>query len=83
MSTIKRDIEGLSDFFVDRMEELADDRDMDVEKKIKLSAICNKEIRGLASLNIQYKKLVLRSPDVARNEALVLPVGTPAQLESK
>ena len=81
MNKIERNANGLVDFWMTQMETLDERADLDIGDKIKLMATCGKEIRGVIASNIQYKKLVMSSPDIAKNAEIVLPVGTPpAQL---
>ena len=73
---------GMADHFIGYMENVADNDDMDIEKKIKLAGECAKNIRGFMSLEIQNRKLMVRSPDIAKNPGLAMNVGTP-KLEKK
>ena len=73
---IKRNVDGIVDYCLQKVEEIDSRDDMDAEKKAKIGLAYLKEVRGFVGANLAYKKLMVTSPDVARNTAIVLPVGT-------
>ena len=79
--SIERNVDGLADHWINMMEAIDMSEDMDVEKKIKLSKSCSQEVREMAKLNLAYKAMMQKSPEIAKNTGIVLPVGTP-QLEA-
>ena len=80
--TIERNINGIIDFCLNKVEEIDAREDIDLDKKAKLGQILAylKEIRGFASEN--HKRLLIQAPDVAKNGAIVLPIGTAKKPEA-
>jgi hypothetical protein len=75
--TIARTTDGIIDHCLAKVEELDSREDMDTEKKLNLELKLLKEVREAAKLNMQYKTLLLKAPDVAKNSAIVLQLGSP------
>jgi hypothetical protein len=75
--TIARTTDGIIDHCLAKVEELDSREDMDTEKKLNLELKLLKEVREAAKLNMQYKGLLLKAPDVAKNSAIVLQLGSP------
>lgn len=75
MSTIKRDANGVMDFLFDKLEEVDQRTDVEFEKKIKLFDMMLKNVWAAGRLNMQYKALMMRAPDIAQNKAMVLQLG--------
>jgi len=73
---IARNANGLVDFWIGQMESIDGRDDMELSDRIKLMGQCGKEIRGVMALNLQYKKLVAATPDIAKSVEIVLPVGS-------
>jgi hypothetical protein len=73
---IARNTNGIIDYCIDMVEEIDSRDDIDIEKKARLGLAYLKEARGFVTANLAYKKLTATSPDVAKNPAIVLPVGT-------
>lgn len=78
--SIERNVNGLADYWLDQIEAIDSQGDMDIEKKIKLAKAASQEIREMMRLNLTYKNLVLKAPDLARNPAVTMSLGTPAKL---
>ena len=74
---IARTTDGIIDHCLAKVEELDQREDMDVEKKLNLELKLLKEVREAARLNMQFKTLMMRAPDVAKNAAIVLQLGSP------
>ena len=74
---IARTTDGIIDHCLAKVEELDQREDMDVEKKLNLELKLLKEVREAARLNMQFKVLMMRAPDVAKNAAIVLQLGSP------
>jgi hypothetical protein len=75
MSTIKRDANGVMDFLFDKLEEVDQRTDVEFEKKIKLFDMMLKNVWAAGRLNMQYKALMQRAPDIAQNKSMVLQLG--------
>lgn len=75
--TIKRNTDGMADFWIDQMEDISQRDDLDIEKKIKLAKSCSQEVREYVKANLAYKQLMMRAPDVAKNASIVLSIGSP------
>lgn len=73
---IERTTSGLMDYCMARVEEVDARTDIDIDKKVKYGLAYIKEVRGLAGLELQYKKLAMMAPDVARDRNNVLPIGS-------
>ena len=76
MTTIARNINGIVDFCITQVEELADTDDISLDKKAKIALGYLREARSYALLNLQHKKLLISAPDVAKNTDIVLSIGT-------
>lgn len=76
---IARDVNGLADYWVGMIESVDERDDIDIEKKINLAKKASQEVREMLKLNMAYKSLMLKAPDLAKNEKIVLPVGTPVR----
>lgn len=74
---IERNINGVVDFCIAKVEEIDGRDDMDIEKKSRMMLAFFKEVRGYMTANLAYKKLLITAPDVAKNAEIVLQVGTP------
>ena len=74
--SIERNVNGIVDYCLEKVEEIDARDDLDIEKKAKIGLSYLKEVRGFVSANLQFKKLMTQSPDVAKNPAIVLTVGT-------
>lgn len=75
MSNIKRDANGVMDFLFDKLEEVDQRTDVEFEKKIKLFDMMLKNVWAAGRLNMQYKSLMMRAPDIAKNQSMVLQLG--------
>ena len=75
--TIERTTQGYAGFFLDKMEEV-DGSDINIEKKVKLFGALGKEVRGAMSLDIQFRKLLMQSPEVARDKKATMAIGAGA-----
>jgi hypothetical protein len=65
------------------VEEIDARDDMDMEKKLGLGMKLLKEAREFAKINMQYKVLMMKAPDVAKNSAIVLQLGSPQLREAE
>lgn len=72
---IKRDANGVIDFMFDQLEEIDARTDVEFEKKIRLFDTMLKHVWNAGRMNLQFKALTLRSPDIAANTSIVLPLG--------
>ena len=72
----KKESDRIIDYCIDMVEEIDSRDDIDIEKKARLGLAYLKEARGFVTANLAYKKLTATSPDVAKNPAIVLSVGT-------
>lgn len=79
--TIERTVDGMADFWIDKIEELDKRPDFDIEKKMKLAKAASQEVREMMRLNLSYKQLLMKSPDVARNTEIVLQLGSPKKAD--
>jgi len=75
MNAIRRDANGVIDFLFDKIEEVDGREDVDFEKKIKLLDTMLKHVWNAGRLNMAYKALMLRAPDIAKNKKWVLELG--------
>lgn len=73
--SIQRDINGIIDHLLDQVEEVDKRKDLELEKKIKMTDQILRNVWKGASLNIQHKQLMLRAPDIAQNKEVVLQLG--------
>ena len=74
--SIERNINGVIDHLMNKVEEVDHIQDMDFAQKMKITnQIVNSIWRG-ASLNLQHKKLLARAPDVAKNNSIPLQLGS-------
>lgn len=73
--TIERNANGLVNFLIDQVEEVHANKELDIEKRTRLILGLLKQTRDFTLANLQFKKLYINSPDVAKNEAIVLSVG--------
>jgi len=73
---IERNVNGVVDYCISKVEEIDARDDMDVEKKAKICLAYLKQARDYTMANLQHKKLLITAPDVAKNPSIVLPVGT-------
>ena len=76
--TIKRDVNGIVDYCLNQVEEIDGREDLDIEKRVKYGLAYLKEVRGYVALNLGYKKLMMQAPEIAKNNGIVLPIGTSA-----
>ena len=74
--TIERNVNGIVDYCLEKVEEIDAREDLDIDKKTKYGLAYLKELRGFASLNLGYKKLMLQAPELAKNSGIVLPIGS-------
>ena len=82
MTSIARNTDGIIDHCLTKVEEIDDRDDIDIEKKISMSMKVLKEAREFAKLNMQHKMLMMKAPDVAKNSAIVLQLGSPQLREA-
>lgn len=80
--SIQRDANGVMDFLFDKLEEVDTRDDVEFEKKIKMFDTMLKHVWNAGRLNLQYKNLMMRAPDIAKNEGLVLQLGTSPKVVS-
>ena len=73
--SIQRDINGIIDHLLYQVEEVDKRKDLELEKKIKMTDQILRNVWKGASLNIQHKQLMLRAPDIAQNKEVVLQLG--------
>lgn len=73
---IERNINGIVDYCISKVEELDQLEDVSIEKRAKLGLAYLKEARNYTLANLQHKKLLITAPDVAKNADIVLPIGT-------
>lgn len=73
--SMQRDINGIIDHLLDQVEEVDKRKDLELEKKIKMTDQILRNVWKGASLNIQHKQLMLRAPDIAQNKEVVLQLG--------
>ena len=73
---IERTTSGLIDYCLDQVENLDSMDDIDLEKRVRFSLSYIKEVRSLGTLELQYKQLVAKSPEIAKNRALTMNVGS-------
>jgi hypothetical protein len=78
-TTIKRNDQGIVDYCLDQVEMIDSRDDLDIEKKARYGLAYIKEARNYVSLGLQNKKLMMQSPDIAKNANIVLPVGSSKQ----
>jgi hypothetical protein len=78
-TTIKRNDQGIVDYCLDQVEMIDSRDDLDIEKKARYGLAYIKEARGYVSLGLENKKLMMKSPDIAKNANIVLPVGSSMQ----
>jgi hypothetical protein len=83
MTSIARNTDGIIDYCLSKVEEIDSRDDMDMEKKLGLGLKMLKEAREAAKLNMQYKVLMMKAPDVAKNSAIVLQLGSPQVREAE
>ena len=76
MATINRDINGVTDFLFDQLEELDNRKDIEFDKKLKNMDMVLKNIWKAAGMNLAYKQMMLRAPDIAKNRDVVLQLGS-------
>ena len=74
--TIERNVNGIVDYCLSKVEEIDGREDIDVEKKAKIGLAYLKEVRGFVASNLQYKKLMVAAPDIAKNPGIVLALGS-------
>jgi len=80
---MKRTVNGVVDHLCDMMEQVNEDEDMSLEKKIALTTQTSKEVRGYMSMGLAFKKLMIQAPDVARADVnMTLGSGAPKSLEN-
>ena len=73
---IKRDVNGIVDYMLDKVEEVDARGDIDIEKQMKYEIALLKEIRQYVRVGLYHRKLLMMAPDVARDTDIVLPVGS-------
>jgi hypothetical protein len=74
--TIKnRDINGVTDFLFDKIEEVDARTDMEFDKKLRSMDMLLKNVWKAAGMNLAYKQMMLRAPDIAQNQSVVLQLG--------
>lgn len=76
MKKIDRNVNGIVDYCLSQVETIDARDDIDLEKKAKIGLAYLKEVRGFVTANLGYKKLLIQAPDIARNNGIILPVGT-------
>lgn len=76
--SITRTTDGIADYCLSQVETLDARDDLDIEKKAKLGLAYLKEAREATKMNLAYKQLMMKAPDVAKNPSIVLTLGTPA-----
>jgi hypothetical protein len=64
----------------DKLEEIDAREDLEFKDKIKLFDQILKNIWQAGRANMEYKKLMLRAPDIAQNRDLVLELGAIKEL---
>lgn len=79
---IGRNVNGVVDFLLTKVESLEERDDIDIEKKAKIELAFLRECRGYIAADLQYKNLLIKAPDVARNRKIVMPLGTPNLIEA-
>lgn len=84
MSSINRDVNGVVDFLFDKLEETDRRDDVEFKEKIKMVDILLRNVWKGARMNLDYKALMMRAPDIAQNERVVLQLGkTPDALPTE
>lgn len=73
---IERNVDGIVDYCIDKVEELDERDDLDIEKKVRYGLAYLKEARGYVGMNLAHKKLTMQAPEIAKNPAIVLPLGS-------
>lgn len=80
--TIKRDSAGVIDLYFDMMDDLTANKDMPFEKRVKLLGQLTNGALAFAKLELEHKKMILRSPDVAK-KVTTLQLGHPRAIEGE
>jgi len=78
---IERSVDGVVDYCIDKVEQIDERDDLDIEKKNRQVQGFLKEARAWATMNVGFKKLMIQAPDIAKNRAIMMPIGSP-QLEA-
>ena len=73
--SIKRDANGVMDFLFDTLEKIDQREDVELKEKVKMFDVMLKNVWHAGRLNMAYKSLLLRAPDIAKNKELVLELG--------
>jgi hypothetical protein len=76
--SINRDINGVTDFLFDQIEEVDGRKDMEFDKKLRAIDTLLKHVWKAAGANLAYKQMMLRAPDMAQNREVVLQLGNAA-----
>lgn len=72
---MNRDINGIIDHLLDEVDDLNKVKDLDREKKIRMTDMLLRNVWKGASLNLQHKKLALRAPEIAQSKEITLQLG--------
>lgn len=71
---IQRDLAGVNDFIFDQLDAIQEYKDMDPLSKARLTDLYLRNMWKGATVNLQHKKLAMRSPEVASSRDITLPV---------
>jgi hypothetical protein len=74
---IERSVDGVVDYCIDKVEQIDERDDLDIEKKNRQVQGFLKEARAWATMNVGFKKLMIQAPDIANNRAIMMPIGSP------
>ncbi len=77
--SIQRDINGIIDHLLDQVDEVSKHKGLELEKKIKMTDMALRNVWKFASINLQYKKMMLLAPDIAKDKDVVLTLGKSAE----
>jgi len=76
--SIERSVNGIADYWLDQMDAL-DGEGLPLDQKIKLAKAASQEIREMMKLNLNFKNLMLKAPDLAGNQKITMSLGNPRQ----
>ena len=83
MTTIKRNTDGILDFILDKVDDIDSDTDIDIKTRVALIDKMMNHVWKAAHAAREHKKLMLRAPDIARNESIAVPLGSPQRGKRK
>lgn len=75
---IEKNVNGIIDYCLQKVEEIDGKADLNVETQAKLGLAYLNMVHKFVGQNLAYKKLMIQAPDVAKNTALVLALGSPS-----